>query len=33
MTQWMQQYYNVNANMLGQVADAYANGTKGTPCN
>lgn len=32
MTQWMQQYYGVDANMLGQVADAYTNGTKGTPC-
>lgn len=33
MTLWMEQYYNVNSTMLGQVADAYSNGTKGTPCN
>ncbi len=33
LTQWMEQNYNVNSTMLGQVADAYSNGTKGTPCN
>lgn len=33
MTQWMEQFYNVDANLLGSTREAYRNGTKGILCN